>query len=101
MSIPKYLQKETTVKDASVRQEKNVQRQLASGALWFHKGDLKSEDCLFELKLAVKGKQVTVTKEMLAKIFEEASSTGKLPVLILEIGDYILIGEVNKKGMVN
>jgi hypothetical protein len=95
MSLPKYLQDKETVKDISLKQEKRVQRQLASGALWNNKGDLKSEDCLFELKIGKK--QVTITKEILEKIFTEASKDGKQPVLLIEIDEYIFIGEVIKK----
>ncbi len=95
MAVPKYLKEEKSNREISMKQEERVRRTLNSGAMWQDKGDLKSKDCLFELKTTRPGgKQITVTKDMLQKIFEEASKSGKQPVLILEIGDYTLIGEV-------
>ncbi len=94
MSLPKYLTDGINVKKESIKQEKKIQRQLASGALWTQKGDLKDEENLYEVKYAVKGKSITVTKEMLAKIFKEAGQIGKNPILILEIGEYIVVGNV-------
>ena len=96
MSLPKYLMEDNTIKKDSIKHEKKIQRQLSSGALWFAKGDLKSDNYLFELK---KGKkQVVVTKNMLEKIFIEASSIGKLPILLVDIDGFKLIGEVLKIG---
>jgi len=99
MSLPKYLIEEKSVKKQSLKQEKRVRRQLASGALAFYKGDLVDLDSnkMYELKLAAKGKQVIVKRDMLEKIFKEAKQDGKLPVMFIEIGEYILIGEVIKK----
>jgi len=94
MSLPKYLTEGNTIKKDSIKHEKKVCRQLSSGAMWFAKGDLKSEDCLFELK---KGKkQVSITGEMMEKIFKEATSIGKMPILLVEINGYQLIGEIIK-----
>ena len=94
MSLPKYLQEGNTIKKDSIKHEKRVTRQLNSGSLWYHKGDLKNEDCLFELK---KGKkQVSVTGEMMEKIFKEATSVGKSPILLVEINGFICIGEIIK-----
>jgi len=94
MNLPKYLQEGNTIKKDSIKHEKRVTRQLNSGGMWFAKGDLKSDDCLFELK---KGKkQVSVTGEMMEKIFKEASYVGKLPILMVEINGFQLIGEIIK-----
>jgi|GEM_PF-6165256 len=97
MSLPGYLQPETN-RHRSIRQEKRVQRQLASGALWQHKGDLIDDLAMYECKIGKK--QVTVTYDMLKKIFEEAGKEGKQPVLIIEIGDKQFTGLVthNKRG---
>ena len=93
--IPKYLQKEDGVKKQSIKQEKKIQRQLASGALWTHKGDLVDNECMYEIKGGKK--QVVITEKILKKIYEEAWKEGKKPVLIVEIGTshkYIFKAEV-------
>jgi hypothetical protein len=97
MSTPKYLQKEESTKEKSIKNEKRVQRQLASGATKFHPGDFSLEDCLIELKEPTKGKSIKVTKEMMQKIFNEGWIVeGKKPILMLKIEEYTLIGEVIK-----
>ena len=93
MSIPNYLQPESNRKK-SIKKEKNVQRQLNSGALWYHKGDLVDSETMYEHKFGKK--QIVVTYEMMNKLFTEASNEGKTPVLILEIGDLKVIGMVIK-----
>jgi hypothetical protein len=93
--IPNYLNREDGVRKKSIKQEKKIQRQLASGALWTHKGDLIDDECMYEVKGGKK--QVVVTEKILKKIFEEAWKEGKKPVLIVEIGDkfkYIFKAEV-------
>lgn len=96
--IPKYLQKEDGVKKQSIKQEKKIQRQLASGALWTHKGDLIDDECMYEIKGGKK--QVVVSEKILEKIFTEAWKEGKHPILIVELGTinkYIFKAEVFKQ----
>ncbi len=91
--IPRYLQKTDGVKKQSIKQEKKIQRQLASGALWTHKGDLIDSECMYEVKGGKK--QVVITEKILKKIYEEAWKEGKHPILIVEIGNkYIFKAEV-------
>lgn len=93
--IPGYLSREEGVRKKSIRQEKRIQRQLASGALWTHKGDLIDDECMYEVKGSKKS--VTINEKMLKKIYEEAWKEGKKPVLIVEIGTtpkYIFKAEI-------
>jgi hypothetical protein len=91
MSLPSYLEPDGN-KKRSDRQEKRVQKQLASGALWYNKGDLIDAEAMYECKIGKK--QVTVTYEMLNKLFEEAHKSGKEPILIIEIENRKFIGRV-------
>jgi len=94
MSLPKYLNDKSN-KEISIKQEKRVQRQLNSGALAFNKGDLIDGTYMYELKIGKK--QVTVTNIMLNKLYEESWKVGKVPILMIEIGNKIFVGEVKQK----
>ena len=94
MKISKYLDDKSN-KEISIKQEKRVQRQLNSGALAFNKGDLIDGTYMYELKIGKK--QVTVSQQMLNKIYEEAWKVGKVPILMIEIGNKIFMGEVKQK----
>jgi len=95
MTIPDYLNREDGVRKKSIKQEKKVQRQLNSGALWTHKGDLIDDECMYEVKGGKK--QVVISEKILKKVYEEAWKEGKHPVLIVEVGTkhkYIIKAEV-------
>lgn len=67
---------------------KNTKRQIASGAMWFAKGDILSSFFLIEAKTKVKpSKQFTIKKEWLEKIYSQALEVGKIPVLAISFGD--------------
>ena len=94
MGLPKYLNDKSN-KEISIKQEKRVQRQLNSGALAFNKGDLIDGTYMYELKIGKK--QVTVTNIMLNKLYEESWKVGIVPILMIEIGNKIFVGEVKQK----
>jgi len=66
--------------------EEKIQKCINSGALFFDKGDLKTDDYLIECKYTEK-KGFRVTKKILEKIWSEAFETNKLPKLIVGIKD--------------
>jgi len=66
--------------------EEKIQKCINSGALWFDKGDLKTEDYIIEIKFTEK-KSFSITKKILQKIWNEALESNKLPKLIVGIKD--------------
>ena len=66
--------------------ENKVQKCINSGALFFDKGDLKTDDYLIECKYTEK-KSFSITKKILQKIWNEALESNKLPKLIVGIKD--------------
>ena len=81
-----------TTKYASNKQEKRVARAfegrvvIASGAL-FEKGDVITDDILFECKTTKKAKYPFKVVTWL-KIFEEARKIGKCPVVYIDLKDF-------------
>lgn len=77
-----------TVKDKANKKEKKLakdfggRRQPMSGALDGMKGDIVTEDFLFDSKMTGKT-SINVSTEMLAKISGEAYGKKKYPVLVL------------------
>jgi hypothetical protein len=66
-----------------------ARRQMASGALWFAKSDVVSSLFRIEAKTRAKAgqKSITVQKEWLDKIKQEAFETSKIPALAFSFGD--------------
>ena len=64
--------------------EKKVQRCINSGAFWFDKADLKTEEYLIDAKFTKK-KGFRITTKLIKKIWNEAFDTQKLPAIILGI----------------
>jgi hypothetical protein len=65
-----------------------VKRTKASGALWYQKSDVVTEEFQIECKTKEKpSKQITLKKEWLQKIKEEAFQTSKTPLLVFSFGD--------------
>lgn len=61
---------------------------MASGALWFQKSDVITNKFRIECKTKVKpSKQMTIKKEWLDKISEEAFYSGKIGLLAFSFGD--------------
>jgi hypothetical protein len=96
MPRPKYLNHEDTVRDKSIKREKQAVRTINSGAFFIDKGDIKTDDCLIEHKMT-EGKSIQVNLEVVKKIYLEATMTGKIPILWYEIGDYIFVGKIQRR----
>lgn len=83
----------------SKKQEKRITKNLnkikaeaktliASGSLWFAKSDIVSKYFRIEAKTKAKAsKQITIKREWLKKIEEEALMTSKTPALAFSLGD--------------
>lgn len=80
--------------------EDKVQKCLNSGALWFDKGDLKTEDYLIECKYTDK-KSYRISIETLQKLWSEAMDSNKMPRLIVGIGkEWLLDVEITKRRVI-
>jgi len=82
--------------------ENKVQKQINSGALWFSKGDLSTEEYLIECKTTGKG-SYSISKKLLEKLWNEALESSKLPLLVIGIQDnntlWKLKVEINKENI--
>lgn len=70
------------------------QRNVASGAFWFRKGDVRSKDLLIEHKWTGK-KSFTLKSSVLEKITTEALIESRTPVLGVSLNDvnYVIMDE--------
>ena len=70
------------------------QRNVASGAFWFRKGDVRSQDLLIEHKWTGK-KSFTLKSDVLEKITTEALLNSRTPVLGISLNDinYVILDE--------
>ncbi len=70
------------------------QRNVASGAFWFRKGDVRSKDLLIEHKWTGK-KSFTLKSEVLEKITTEALLDSRTPVLGISLNgvNYVILDE--------
>lgn len=87
------------MKKQSQRQEQRITRNLReikedarttlnSGSIWFDKSDVVSKNFRIEAKTKMKEcKSVSIKREWLDKISNEAFETGKLPALAFTFGD--------------
>ena len=96
MQKPKYMNKEETVREKSVKRETRAVKTINSGAFWIDKGDIKTDECLIEHKMTNK-KSIAVQLDVVEKIYKEATLIGKTPVLWYEIGDYVFVGKVQRR----
>lgn len=89
MALPKYFTDGPGKHKKSQRQEKRVagalggKTQKGSGSKAFHKGDVKSAELLVECK-RTDADSMSVKKDWLIKIWNEAASYGKTPALSIE-----------------
>jgi hypothetical protein len=69
-------------------------RQVASGAFWSAKGDVRSDDLLIEHKWTGKA-TVTIKAAVLEKIVKEAITVSRMPVLGFHLNgaDYVMLQE--------
>lgn len=70
------------------------QRNVASGAFWFRKGDVRSQDLLIEHKWTGK-KSFTIKSDILEKITTEALLDSRTPVLGISLNNvnYVVMDE--------
>ena len=70
------------------------QRNVASGAFWFRKGDVRSKDLLIEHKWTGK-KSFTLKSDVLEKITTEALLDSRTPVLGISLNgsNYVILDE--------
>jgi hypothetical protein len=70
------------------------QRNVASGAFWFRKGDVRSQDLLIEHKWTGK-KSFTIKSDVLEKITTEALLDSRTPVLGISLNgvNYCILDE--------
>jgi hypothetical protein len=70
------------------------QRNVASGAFWFRKGDVRSKDLLIEHKWTGK-KSFSIKSDVLEKIVTEALLESRTPVLGFSLNDanYVILDE--------
>lgn len=64
--------------------EKKCQRTINSGAIWFNKGDLRYKNYLIDTKYTAK-KSFSITKSIIEKIWEDALTMNKEPMLQIGI----------------
>jgi len=80
--------------------ENKVQKTINSGQLDFDKGDLKTDEHLIECKFTEK-KGYRITTKLLEKLWEEALTAQKLPILEIGIEDtdyrWMLTVHINKE----
>ncbi len=84
MSIKKQSQKQEQRITKTLKEIKEEAKQtMNSGAIWFNKSDVVSKNFRVEAKTKVKpSKSITIKKEWLDKIENEAFLTGKTPALV-------------------
>jgi Holliday junction resolvase len=68
-----------------------ARRQMASGSMWFAKSDVVSKLFQIEAKTRAKvgAKTLTVQRDWLTKIEDEALMNGKMPALAFSFGDNV------------
>ena len=88
-------------KRKGIKFENKVQKTIASGNMWFDKGDLKTEDYMIECKYTDK-KSFRITTNILRKLWNDALDAQKLPILSIGIKDneklWILKIKLEKEG---
>ena len=85
-----------TANDGWKRQEKRIakatggKRQPGSGSGWLHQNDVKDDLFLREMK-QTDGKSISVGRQAWEKLRRNALSTGRTPILHLQLGPHRLI----------
>ena len=64
--------------------ENKVSKTIASGSLWFNKGDLHYKDYMIECKYTDK-KSYRITLNLLEKLWQQALTINKEPLLVIGI----------------
>jgi folylpolyglutamate synthase/dihydropteroate synthase len=63
--------------------------------MWHTKADAYTKEELFEIK-STEATQMIVHKDWLEKVRNEALKQGKDPVLLLDFGSIIMVGQIRK-----
>lgn len=87
-------QKQSQKHEARLAKLTGGQKNVASGAFWFRKGDVRSKDLLIEHKWTGK-KSFTIKADVLEKIVNEAVIDSRTPVLGISLNDnnYVVMDE--------
>ena len=72
------------MKKNSKRKGMDFEKTIASGALWFDKGDIKTKDYVIEAKFTEK-KGYRISLKTLRKLWDDALEANKLPLLTIGI----------------
>ncbi len=97
MSMPKWFNKEESIKKKANRKEDKVYKHLVSGAL-SAKGDFSTKDCVIDNKSTDKH-SIRVTEKMCDKLIKDALTMGKPNAcLVLDMPKYYLVCHVKTKG---
>lgn len=98
MPLPKYMQPKTAHDIGRNGEKKTIKQmsRMASGALWFAKGDINIDNILGEVKTTEK-KQFILKEEIMQKIFLEATGESKIPYLIINFNGFSLVGQVLRR----
>lgn len=98
---PKWMEKQDSYRTKSDKRVKQIAKKTGhhvvpnSGATPFKKGDLQSPSELIEHKMTSK-ESFKLHKEVLSKTYTDAVKCGKIPILIIDFGDYTVRGEIQK-----
>lgn len=101
---PKWMDKKDAHRTKSDKRVKKVAKSLGgrvvsnSGATWYEKGDIVVGDNLLEHKQTEKA-SFKLDKAVLKKTYRDAVKAGKVPVLMIDFGDYYTIGQIFKGGI--
>ena len=87
-------QKQSQKHEARLAKLVGGQKNVASGAFWFRKGDVRSQDLLIEHKWTGK-KSFTLQSSVLEKITTEALMDSRTPVLGISMNNinYVILDE--------
>jgi len=64
--------------------EEKIRKTIASGNLWFDKGDINTENFLIETKYTDK-KSFRITEQIINKIWNDALDSNRLPRIVIGI----------------
>lgn len=98
---PKWMDKKEAFRTKSDKRVRKIAKKTGgyvtpnSGATSFKKGDISYVDTLVEHKMTSKD-SFKLNKDMLQKIYYEAIKEGKEPVVMIDFGEILLIGKVQK-----
>lgn len=99
---PKWLTKKESERTKSDKRVAKIAKRTGgfvtpnSGATFFKKGDIQYKNCLLEHKQTSKN-SFKLDKLVLSKTYKDAIKEGKEPWVMIDFGDYTLVGLVTKE----